>query len=237
MDCDTEGLEIYLKPTEAIDSDHETVRRVAMELTSPFQDDPAKARVLFYFVRDQVHYSVYMISTKFEDFIASTVLARGKGYCVQKAVLLAALARAVGIPSRLVFAMIRNHKVPQELIAQTGINVFPSHGYTQFFLREKWVSVTPAFDKKLCEKSGVPAVEFDEVHDAPLPEKDLSGNPYVDYIEKYEPQADLPFEWLRGKVVPIWGEKSAWLTLEESKGHRMPSGYVFPEIDTGINLP
>jgi transglutaminase-like putative cysteine protease len=227
MDDDMEDLEVCIKPTAAIDADHEEVRRVALEVTSPSPDEPQKARALFYFVKDQIHYSVYMISTRFEDFVASTVLARGRGYCVQKAVLLAALARAAGIPSRLIFARIKNHKAPRELIAQTGLDVFPSHGYTQLFLGKRWVSVTPAFDKELCERTGAPSVEFDGFHDAPLPARDLAGNPYIDYIEKYEPRPDLPFEWLRSRVVPVWGEKSAWLTLEESKGHRMPSGYVF----------
>jgi transglutaminase-like putative cysteine protease len=227
----------YTRPTKAIDSDNEAIIEKAVQLTSHCGNDCEKAVALFYFVRDSIHYNVYMISTFFEDFIASTVLANGKGYCVQKAVLLAALARVASIPSRLIFARIKNHKAPWELIAQTGLDVFPSHGYTQLFLGGKWINVTPAFDRELCEKSGVPAVEFDGIHDASLAANDLSGKPYVEYIEKYEPQADLPFEWLRGKVVPIWGEKSAWLTLEESKGHRMPSGYVFPETDTGINLP
>jgi transglutaminase-like putative cysteine protease len=161
--------------------------------------------------------------------VASTILARGRGYCVQKAVLLAALARAAGIPSRLIFARIKNHKAPRELVAQTGLDVFPSHGYTQLFLGERWVSVTPAFDRDLCEKIGVPVVEFDGIHDAPLATQDLAGNPYIEYIEKYEPQADLPFEWLRGKLVPIWGEKYSWLKNEDSRGHVMPSGYVFKD--------
>ncbi|MCX5816010.1 MAG: transglutaminase-like domain-containing protein [Proteobacteria bacterium] len=217
----------YLRPTAAIDSGHGMISHIAGELTSTLASDPEKARALFYFVRDRLHYSVYMISTRFEDFVASTVLARGRGYCVQKTVLLAALARAAGIPSRLVFARIKNHKAPRELIAQTGLDVFPSHGYTQLLLEGRWVSVTPAFDRDLCVKSGVPVVEFDGIHDAPLAPQDLAGNPYIEYIEKYEPQADLPFEWLRGKLVPIWGEKLAWLTLEDAKGHKMPSGYVF----------
>jgi transglutaminase-like putative cysteine protease len=229
MNDKTEDIEIYLKPTAAIDSDHETIRRAAMELASPFTDESEKARALFYFVRDQIRYSVYMVSVRFEDFVASTVLAWKRGYCVQKAILLTALARAAGIPSRLVFARIQNHRVPRELTAQTGVDFFPSHGYTQLFLNGKWVSVTPAFDKELCEKTGVPVVEFDGVHDAPLAPYDLSGNPYIEYLEKYEPQADFPLEWLRSRVVPIWGEKRSWLTMEESKGHRMPlSGYVFP---------
>jgi len=70
-------------------------------------------------------------------------------------------------------------------------------------------------------------VEFDGINDALLPAHDLEGRPYIEYIEKYEPQADLPFEWLRGRLVPIWGEKHAWLEQGDSKGHRMPSGYVF----------
>lgn len=221
-------LEIYVKPTTAIDSDNITIRETAMEITLPHSDEREKAQSIFYYVRDQIHYSVYMISTKMEDFVASTVLRRGKGYCVQKAVLLAALARAAGIPSRLVFAKIRNHKAPRELTEQTGYDYFPSHGYAQLFIGERWLNLTPAFDKELCEKTNVPVVEFDGKHDASLPQYDLSGNPYISYLEKYDPQADLPFEWLRGKILPIWGEKPAWLTLEDSKGHVMPSGYIFP---------
>lgn len=218
---------IYLKPTQTIDSDRESMRRTARELTADAGSENEKARALFYFVRDSVHYNVYMISTVFEDFRASTTLARMRGYCVQKAVLLAALARACDIPSRLVFARIKNHKAPKELIAQTGLDVFPSHGYTQLFLDQRWVNVTPSFDRELCEKSGVPPVEFDGVHDATLPLYDLAGNLYVEYIKKYEPQADLPFEWLRRKVVPIWGEKRAWPSSKDAKGHRMVSGYIF----------
>lgn len=220
-------LDEYTIPTKAIDSDNEAIIEKAFQLTSHCGNDREKAVALFYFVRDRIHYSIYMVSTYFEDFMASTILTRGRGYCVQKAVLLVALARAVDIPSRLIFARIKNHKAPQELIAQTGLDVFPSHGYTQLFLGGRWVGATPAFDRDLCEKIGVPVVKFDGIHDAPLAPQDLSGNPYIEYIEKYEPRADLPFEWLRGKIVPIWGEKPAWLTLEDAKGHKMPSGYVF----------
>ncbi|MBP8625255.1 MAG: transglutaminase domain-containing protein [Syntrophorhabdales bacterium] len=220
-------MDLYLRPTRAIDSDNNTILKTAEGLTSYYTDDKEKAVKLFYFVRDEIHYSVYMVSTFFEDFIASTILARKKGYCVQKALLLAALARAVKIPSRLAFARIKNHRAPRELVAQLGTDIFPSHGYTQLFLDNRWVSATPAFDRYLCEQLGVPVVEFDGINDAILSPSDLSGRPYIEYLEKYEPQADLPFEWLRGRLMPIWGEKKSWLTLEDSKGHIMPSGYVF----------
>jgi len=220
-------MELYLRPTKAIDCDNQAIVKKAGELTSQWYSDRDKAVSLFYFVRDSIHYDVYMISTFFEDFIASKVLAWEKGYCVQKAVLLAALSRAAGIPSRLIFARIKNHKAPQTLMNQTGLTTFPSHGYTQLYLQDRWVNVTPAFDKELCKKIGVPVVEFDGTSDATLPHYDLSGNLYIEYIEIYEPQADLPFEWLRGRVLPIWGEKHSWITNDDSKGHRMPTGYVF----------
>lgn len=220
--------DIYLKPTGTIDSGHPDIRGAAERSTGNCRTDEEKARSLFYFVRDEIHYNVYMLSTFIEDFRASVVLSRKKGYCVQKAVLLAALLRASAIPSRLAFAKIRNHRMPEELRAQTGIDNLPSHGYTQVFLHGTWISVTPAFDRKLCETLNVPACDFDGENDALLSGTDLAGRPYIEYLEKYEPQADLPFEWMHGRIFPIWGAKRPWVKEADSKGHVMPlSGYRF----------
>ncbi len=228
MNNDTDQIAFYLKATQTIDSDHETIHTLAEELCAAHDEERGKARALFYFVRDTIHYNAYMVSTFREDFIASTVLAWKRGYCVQKAVLLAALARASGIPSRLVFAKIRNHKASAELAAQTGLNnIFPRHGYAQLMIEGRWISVAPTFDSKLCETIAAPVVEFDGIHDAILSPRDLAGNPYIEYLEHYGSHADLPFEWIRDKVVLIWGEKHSWLTSEEAKGHVMPTGYVF----------
>jgi transglutaminase-like putative cysteine protease len=224
---DPEDLNIYFHPTEAIESDNNEIREVAQRLTTGLRDPVQKSVALFYFVRDEIHYSVYMISTYFEDFRASVTLERRRGYCVQKAILLAALARAVGIPSRLAFAKIRNHRVPEHVVKQTGTNILPSHGYTQLYIHGTWISVTPAFDRSLCEKSGLPPAEFDGVHDALLSDTDLYGRPFIEYLEKYEPQPDFPFSWLRERLLPIWGERHAWLQDADSKGHVMPSGFAF----------
>ena len=206
-------MDTYLEATEAIDCDSEAIQGLAKELTSGCASDEEKAVKLFYFVRDSIRYNIYMISAYLEDFKASTVLARGKGYCVQKAVLLTALGRAAGIPTRLAFAKIKNSRVPASLLEKTGTNVFPGHGYNQFHLYGKWVSAAATFDKELCQKNGLPPVEFDGVHDALLPESDLAGQPYIEYVELYGPQADVPIDWLRERVSRIWGEdKRAWLT-------------------------
>lgn len=189
-------LEIYLKPTFAIESDHEQIIKAALEVTRGCTSNEEKAVALFYFVRDSILYNLYMISLFIEDFRASQILEWKEGNCVQKAVLLAALARAAGIPSRLVFAMIRNHKVPEHIFKKIGNNLFYRHGYNQFFLNGRWVTAAATFDKHTCNKNGLPTVEFDGKKDATLPERDLKGSPYIEYIEKFPPFDDLPFEWI-----------------------------------------
>ncbi|MCK5212704.1 MAG: transglutaminase domain-containing protein [Dehalococcoidia bacterium] len=205
----------YLHPTDVIDSESAAIVRKTTELTQGCSTDAEKARKLFYFVRDEIPYSVYMISMFKEDFVASTVLEREKGYCVQKAVLLTALSRAAGIPSRLRFAAIRNHRTPARFVEKIGTNVFSRHGYNQLLLDGRWVSMAATFDKVLCEKNGLTVVEFDGVNDAILPPFDIEGNPYIEYVEKFGPEADLPLSWIVSAISRVWGEdKRPWLSRE-----------------------
>ena len=211
-------MEIYLKPTSTIEAGHEMIIETAKSLTSGCSSDEEKTVRLFYFVRDSIKYNIYMISVFIEDFKASRILEWGKGYCVQKAVLLAALGRAAGIPSRLVFAKIKNHKVPDHVFQVFKVNIFPRHGYNQFFLNGRWVSVAATFDKTLCEKNGLPPVEFDGKRDAVLPDKDLRGEPYIEYVERFPHRQDLPFDWIRERVSKIVGpDKRAWLNKNQEK--------------------
>ena len=207
-----EKLEIYLRPTSTIDSDNEKIREKARLITLDTSNEREKTVKLFYFVRDSIHYNVYMISVFIEDFVASKILEWGKGYCVQKAVLLTALGRASGIPTRMVFARIRNHRVPEKVQNMFGGNVFPRHGYNQFFIEGRWVSVAATFDKKLCKEHRLPTVEFDGKSDSILPDRDLDGNPYIEYLEKFDPREDLPFNWIYEAISKKIGtEKRAWL--------------------------
>jgi transglutaminase-like putative cysteine protease len=210
------NIEQYLRPTYAIDADNERIIEMATKLTRGCASDEEKAVRLFYFVRDDIQYNISMISVFVEDFVASRILGWGKGYCVQKAVLLAALGRAAAIPSRLAFAKIRNHKVPEHIYQMMGTNVFPRHGYNQFFLNGRWLSAAATFDARLCKKNGLPTVEFDARSDAVLPEKDLKGEPYIEYVEKFPPTEDLPFHWIAERISRIVGsDKRPWLNKSE----------------------
>ena len=212
-------MDEYLKATAAIEAEHPLIKAKAAELTAGVSTDREKAVRLFYFVRDRIPYNLFMISMHPDDFRASFVLETGKGYCVQKAVLLCALARAAGIPSRLALARIRNHRVPPKIRERLGRNEFPGHGYNQFLFDEQWVTAAATFDAKLCSRVGVPPVEFDGRNDAMLPDRALDGGPYIEYVERYGTFDDLPLGFITERTSKIWGkDKRSWLRPEDDTG-------------------
>jgi transglutaminase-like putative cysteine protease len=212
-------MDEFLQATAAIEAEHPLIRAKADELAGDAASARDKVLRLFTFVRDRIPYNLFMISMHPDDFRASFILESKKGYCVQKAVLLCALARAVGVPSRLALARIRNHRIPPALQARLGRNEFPGHGYNQFFLDERWVSAAATFDAALCARVGVPVVEFDGQNDAMLPDRALDGSPYIEYLEHYGYFADLPLDFITGRTSKIWGrDKRSWLRPEDDTG-------------------
>ena len=206
-----ESLKSCLASTYTIESDHEKIIETAERITRGLTRDVEKIVKLFYFVRDSIPFSIYMISVFKDDFRASKILEWGKGYCVQKAVLLTALGRASNIPSRMAFAKIKNYRIPPHIVQQFKGNTFFRHGYNQFFLNGKWINATATFNKDLCEKNSLPTVEFDGKKDSLLSEKDLKGKPYIEYVEKFHPVDDLPFEWIAEAISKKVGpDKHSW---------------------------
>jgi transglutaminase-like putative cysteine protease len=184
----------YLEPTYFIDSDAESVREKSLELGRGAEGQRQKAMKLFSFVRDGITYNVFSERSRREHYKASHVLSLQEGYCVQKAVLLAALARAAGIPARLRFAQIRNYFTSGKLLEKRGTNVFAYHGYTEMFVDGHWVKATPCYDLGYCKKAGLPPVDFDGKRDAMLPLFALDRSPHIEYMKDRGTYHDLPFE-------------------------------------------
>lgn len=184
----------YLRPTPTIDCDNLSIKEKAKKLTRGEKGIPDKAKLLFYFVRDETKYNLYVPSDKTEYYLASRILEIGEGFCVQKAVLLAALARSIDIPARIHIAAIGNHLVPPQVKELMRGNTFPTHGYDALYIEGKWVKVAPTFNLELCQKNRFVPVEFDGRHDAILPAYNLDGKPHIEYIEDRGYYADLPFE-------------------------------------------
>jgi len=183
-----------LQATGFIDSDTDEVIRFAQQTIGQTTDQKEQAIKLYYAVRDEFRYDPYKIQFTPNGLKASAVIKQGYGYCVSKAVLLAAAGRAVGIPTRLGFADVKNHLSSEKLKQVMQSDVFSWHGYTEFYLNNKWVKATPAFNKLLCDKTGIKPLEFDGENDSIFHEFDQAGNKHMEYLKDHGRFDDLPFQ-------------------------------------------
>ncbi len=189
-------LQLYLQPTYFLDADHAAVRSFAERAAGAAPDTLTRAVRLYYAVRDGLLYDPYSADASREGARASAVLAAGRGYCVAKATLLAAAARALDVPSRLGFADVRNHLATERLRRMMGTDIFYYHGFTELYLADKWVKATPAFNIELCHKFGVLPLEFDGLSDSIFHPYDAQNRRHMEYINDRGHRADLPYEEL-----------------------------------------
>jgi len=190
-------MEEFLRSTELLDCDEPSIRKKAFELTMSAQSEREQSIVLFYFVRDRIQ---YQLVDKFPDkdyFKASSTLARGHGFCIPKAILMASLARASGIPSRLHVVDIRNFQLPEDLKEKLGTDLMRHHTYVEMYVSGKWVKANPAFNIELCNKFNLVPVEFTGEGDAMFSPVDLEGTPHIEYVEDYGLVDDLDYEAIR----------------------------------------
>jgi hypothetical protein len=177
---DSVELERFLRPDEFVNSDAESVVAFARQTCGDDADDVAKAVRLYYAVRDGIIYTPYCDFHSPETYRASACVERGSGFCVGKAALLAAAARAVGIPARVGFADVRNHLATPRLLRLMGTDVFYYHGYAELHL-EGAGSRRRRLDRGLCERFGVrPGVRWEDglaVHPY-----DVSGRRHMEYL-------------------------------------------------------
>jgi transglutaminase-like putative cysteine protease len=186
--------ETYTRPTYYLDADNPAVASFAREAAGDEPSRRQRAVNLFYAVRDGFRYNPYAFTMDKAKYRASFTLAAGEGFCVQKAVLLAAVARAAGIPARLGFANVRNHLATERLKALMGTDLFVFHGYTEMLLDGKWVKATPAFNLSLCEKFDTRPLEFDGRSDSIFHPFDNLGRKHMEYVHDYGAFDDFPYD-------------------------------------------
>jgi transglutaminase-like putative cysteine protease len=182
----------YLEPGEFVDSAAPAVTAFARRVGEGERDPVARAVRLYYEVRDGLVYTPYCDFQSPDTYRASATLARGSGFCVAKAAVLAAVARAAGIPARLGFADVRNHLTTPRLRARMGTDTFYYHGYTELWLRGAWVKATPAFDRSLCDRFGVQPLEFDGTADSLFHPFDRAGRRHMEYVNERGSHPDVP---------------------------------------------
>jgi transglutaminase-like putative cysteine protease len=187
-----------LKPTSFVDSDSAPVREFTASALLGFENasPTGKAIRLFDAVRDRIKYDPFNIGITPYDYRASTVAQRPSNYCVPKAILLAAVLRAAGIPAAPGFADVRNHLNSAKLSDLMGTDLFIYHGYVALWLDGQMFKVTPAFNTELCQRFGVRELVFDGKSDALFHEFDTQNRRHMEYVNDRGWFVDPPIDRL-----------------------------------------
>jgi transglutaminase-like putative cysteine protease len=203
MNADTPPGPQHLAATASIDATHPDVLRFAR--AHALGDTPRERAVSLYrAVRDSVRYDPYRIDLSETGMSASNALRQGHGWCVPKAVLLAAVCRAQGLPARLGFADVRNHLSTERLRSTMKTDVFAWHGYTSLWIDGAWRKATPAFNIELCEKFGLLPLEFDGESDSLYHPFDRAGRQHMEYVNERGAFDDLPLAQIRAVFREIY---------------------------------
>jgi transglutaminase-like putative cysteine protease len=204
-----------LSPTALIDSDHPGVADFSAR-NSMGATDVERAVALYYAVRDGFRYDPYRIDLTPAGMKASAVLAKGYGWCVTKAALLAAACRAAGIPARVGYADVRNHLSTERMRAMMGTDLFYWHGFTEIRLDDRWVKATPAFNVELCDRFGLLPLEFDGRADSIYHPFDRHGHRHMEYVAQRGSFDDVP---LAAMVEDFMRLYPAWRSHLEAMQH------------------
>ena len=185
-------------PSRLIESEDLAVVSFAKRVIGDEINPKNKALKLFYAVRDGLRYNAYLPLGDIRTYSAKEALAKGEGWCVSKAALLTACARAEGIPARPGYADVRNHIVSPKLSEAMGTDVFFWHSYCELFLTGRWIKCTPSFNKSLCDKLGLKPLDFDGETDSLFHAYDRVGNKHMEYIKDRGSYRDVPYEKILG---------------------------------------
>jgi len=198
----TTDLAKLRQPTEFLDYGSPVVeafvRKVLPDPTAG--TDIERARALYYAVRDGIQYEVYGADLSRQGLRASSIIERGMGFCVHKAIVYAAAVRSVGIPSRLLYGDVRNHLASPRLIELVGGNVFTFHALNSVYLDGKWVKATPVFSKLLCRLYKIKPLEFDGRNDSLYHPHDDSGRRHMEFLRWHGEFDDFPYDLVVGGI-------------------------------------
>lgn len=196
----------WVTSTSFVDWKSETVQAFLAKSLEGYEEanDTEKAVRLFTAVRDDIRYDPYQISFNENDYRASYIATLPAAYCVPKAILLTSCLRAIGIPAGMGFADVKNHLNSPKLQDMMQTDLFAYHGYVALKLGDKVFKVTPTFNKDLCDRFGVKAIDFDGTADALFHEYDANARKHMEYVKDRGIFEDPPMANIIKDLVEIY---------------------------------
>jgi transglutaminase-like putative cysteine protease len=186
----------YLKSTYYFDYETDEIQKLIQEFKVDSLSNKEKAKQIYLKIRDNWRYNPYRISLSKQNYKASVISKKTETHCIDKSILLIACLRGLQIPAKIHLAKVKNHIGVERLVEKFGTNEISPHGMVSVFLDEKWLKVSPAFNKELCLKCNVAPLEFDGENDSVFQEFDNLGNEFMEYLEDYGTFEDVPMDFI-----------------------------------------
>lgn len=162
-------------------------------------DQKELAIQLYIKVRESFLYDPYHLDLRYDALKASNVLRKKRAWCVEKAIVLTALARKFNIPSKLGYAIVVNHIGVEKLTSYLRRPEIVFHGYVELFVNERWVKCTPSFDSRICKISNVSVLDWDGENDS-LFQSFQGDSRFMEYIHDYGTFSDVPIELMNTEM-------------------------------------
>lgn len=185
------GPKTYLDETPSLDLSHPAVQEYVDEFRA-LSSDRERAIGLYRKVRDGFLYDPYHLDLRPLALKASVVAIKKRAWCVEKAVLCCAGMRALSIPARLGFGIVKNHIGVEKLLSYLQRDEIVFHGFVEVWLDGRWTKCTPAFDRRICRLNGVEPLEWDGTEDS-LFQAYRGEEQFMEYVHFYGSFDDVPF--------------------------------------------
>lgn len=186
----------YLNSTYFFNFENEAIQKLIAAFKTTAISEKEKAIGVYLLVRDGWKYDPYSITLSKEKYQSSFIAGKQAGNCIEKSILLIACLRGLGIPARLHLAKVKNHIAVERLTEKFGSNELTPHGMVDVFLNKRWLKMSPAFNKSLCEKLQVEALDFDGEHDSYLQAYNSEGTQFMEYLDDYGHFEDVPLDFM-----------------------------------------
>ncbi|BAF71876.1 transglutaminase-like domain-containing protein [Sulfurovum sp. NBC37-1] len=137
----------YLKETPLVNYSDERIKALATQLAEGGKSDDEVAKRCFEYVRDQIRHSGDA-KDELTTYRASDVLKHGTGWCYAKAILLAALLRANGIPTAFCYQRLSCSEYVEDVYCLHGLNAIylKDHGWYRVDARGNKEGVNAVFN-------------------------------------------------------------------------------------------
>jgi hypothetical protein len=161
----SEALHRYLLPTFAISSEHPDIKSMARDITEGVHDEGRRIQALVNWMQQHIKREAVDV------FTALDVLKGRRAECQGYAILFAAFARSLGIPTRVV----------NGIVYLPRFNGFLYHSWNESYIDNRWLAIDSIFNQIPADATHIKLLEGETLSDL-LPLVNLIGKLTVQII-------------------------------------------------------